>query len=93
MTAHRAVASDPILLSRWNHDYRLSLRVILAGIVILAVSIAFGLGAAWTGSYLTSGWGGLAVGLTGTAGFMLIVLGGSWAYTNRRLLELSDGNT
>jgi hypothetical protein len=84
-----AAAPDQILLSAWNREYRRSLAIIVVGIVVLVAISAFGFWATSTGNYPTSGGTGLAIYLVGTAGFMLIVLGGSWAYTNRRLLQLS----
>jgi hypothetical protein len=92
MDAANAVASDPILLYAWNRDYRLSLAVIVVGIVVVAAVSAFALWANLTVKYPLTGGTGLAISLIGTAGFMLIVLGGSWAYTNRRLLQLSRRN-
>jgi hypothetical protein len=92
MAAQNAAAPDRILLSAWNRDYRLSLAIIVAGIVMLVAISSFGFWATSTGNFPTSLGGGLAIYLIGTAGFMLIVLGGSWAYTNRRLLQLSGRN-
>jgi len=92
MAAQNAAAQDPVLLSAWNRDYRHSLATIVAGILILTAVSAFSFWAISTGSFPTTGMAYLPIGLTGTAGFMLIVLGGSWAYTNRRLLQLSRGN-
>ena len=92
MAASNAARQDPILLSAWHHDYRVSLAVVAAGIIVLAALLGFGLWATSTGNYPTSFGAGLAIYLTGTAGFMLIVLGWSWAYTNRRFLELSQRN-
>lgn len=88
MAAQNAAGLDPILLSAWNRNYRVGLAVIVAGIVTFVSVIAYNLWATATGNYLASGGGTLAIGLTGTAGFMLIILGASWVYTNRRLLQL-----
>ncbi len=92
MAAQNAAAPGRILLSAWNRNDRQGLTIVVAGIVMLVAVIAFSLWATLTGNYPASGSGGLAIGLIGTAGFMLIVLGGSWVYTNRRLLELSRRN-
>jgi len=89
MAAQNAAAPDQILLSAWNRNYRVGLAIIVAGIIILATIIAFSFWATSTGNYPTSGGGGLAIELIGTTGFMLIILGGSWVYTNRRLLQLT----
>jgi len=90
MAAGNAAAPDPILLSAWDRDYRHSLLVVVTGFILLVADGAFGLWAFSTGGFPTSGVAGLSLGLTGTAGFMLVILGASWAYTNRRLLQLNQ---
>jgi len=87
MAAQNAAAPDPALLAAWNRDYRHSLMVILVGFVLFVAVLVW---ATATGSYSTSGMAGLPIELTGVAGFMLIVLGGSWAYSNRRLLQVNE---
>jgi len=89
MAAPDAAASDRILLSAWNRDYRHSLAIIAAGILLLGAISVLSFWATSTGNFPTSGMAGLPIGLGGIAGFMLLVLGSSWAYTNRRLLQLS----
>ena len=90
MAAQNAAAPDPVLLAAWTRDYHRSLTVILAGIILLVATLVFSFWAISTGSFSTSGMAGFPIGLTGVAGFMLIVLGGSWAYSNRRLLQVSE---
>jgi len=89
MAAQNTAALNPSLLSAWNREYRISLAVILVGVVVLVADSVLAFPAILTGNYSALGGTGLAIYLLGTAGFMLIVLGGSWAYTNRRLLQLS----
>ena len=92
MAAESAAESDSMLVSAWNRNYRVGLTVIVAGIVALAAVVAFSFWANSTGHYPASFGASLAIYLVATAGFMLIVLGGSWVYTNRRLLQLSRRN-
>jgi TRAP-type C4-dicarboxylate transport system permease small subunit len=92
MTAPNAAASDSTILSTWRRDYRLSLALLVAGIVILVAISAFSYWANSTGNYPTSFWPGLVIYLTGTAGGMLILLAGTVAYYHWRGLRLSEGS-
>ncbi len=91
MAAQNAVTSEQTMLTAWRRDYRLSLALVVAGIVMVVAISAFSFWANWTGSYPTSFWGGLAIDLIGTAGYMLILLGGTVAYYHWRGLRLSAG--
>ncbi len=79
------------MLSAWRRDYRLSLALLVAGIVILVAISAFSFWANSTGDYPTSFGAGLAIYLIGTAGGMLILLAGTVAYFHWRGLRLIEG--
>jgi hypothetical protein len=91
MAAQSAAASDQTTFSRWVRDYLLSLVLIVAGAVVLLVSIAFTLWANSTGNYPTSYWTGLAIHVTETGGAMLILLAGTVAYYHWRGLQVIEG--
>ncbi|MGA8302591.1 MAG: hypothetical protein WA691_00015 [Thermoplasmata archaeon] len=82
-------ASGPPWLSAWKRDYRLSIALFLAGIVIVVTISAFSFWANMTGNYPTSFWTGLAVEVTETAGGMLILLAGTVAYYHWSFLRQS----
>jgi uncharacterized membrane protein YidH (DUF202 family) len=92
MAAQNAAASEQTLLARWRRDYRLSLVLIVAGIVMAVTYLVFGVETDWTGNYPTSLGVGLAIYLIGTAGGMLILLGGTVAYYHRKGLRLMEGD-
>ncbi len=79
------------MLTAWRRDYRLSLALVVAGIVLVVAISAFNFWASSTGNLPTSWWGGDALDLIGTAGGMLILLGGTVAYYHRRGLRLIEG--
>jgi hypothetical protein len=91
MAAQNSVTSEQIMLSAWRRDYRLSLALLMAGIVMVVAIAAFSVWANSTGNYPTSYSGGLAIYVTGTAGGMLILLAGTVAYFHWRGLRLSEG--
>lgn len=91
MPAQSAATSEQIMLSAWRRDYRLSLALLVAGIVILVAISAFSFWANSTGDYPTSFGAGLAIYLIGTAGGMLILLAGTVAYFHWRGLRLIEG--
>ena len=72
-------------------DYRLSLALLVAGIVMVVALLAFSYRANSTGNYPTSFWTGLAIYVTETGGGMLILLAGTVAYYHWRGLRLSEG--
>ncbi len=79
------------MLSTWRLDYRLSLVLVVAGIVTVVAISAFSFWANSTGNYPASFGAGLAINLIGTAGGMLILLGGTVAYFHWRGLRLIEG--
>jgi hypothetical protein len=91
MAAQSATASDQTMFSRWMRDYRLSLALVVAGVVMVVAISAFNFWANSTGNYPTSFWAGLAIDLIGTAGGMLILLAGAVAYYHWRGLRLIEG--
>jgi len=92
MAAQNAAASDQTIFSTWRRDYRLSLALLVAGIVMVVAYFAFGGWANSTGNYPTAFGAGLAIYLIGTAGGMLILLAGTVAYYHWRGLRLIEGN-
>ena len=92
MVSQHAAASDQTILSTWKRDYRLSLALLVAGIVMVVAYFAFGGWANSTGNYPTTFGAGLAIYLIGAAGGMLILLAGTVAYYHRRGLRLIEGN-
>ncbi|HKN07079.1 MAG TPA: hypothetical protein VJ021_05705 [Thermoplasmata archaeon] len=91
MAAQKAATSEQIMLSTWRRDYRLSLALLVAGIVLVVAISAFSFWANSSGNYPTSFGAGLAIYLIGTAGGMLILLAGTVAYYHWRGLRLSEG--
>jgi len=79
------------MLSAWRRDYRLSLALLVVGIVLVVAISAFSYWANSTGNYPTSFGAGLAIYLIGTAGGMLILLAGTVAYYHWKGLHLSEG--
>ena len=91
MAAQNPVTSEQLMVSTWMRDYRLSLALLVAGLVMLVAIYAFGVWANSTGNYPTSFGAGLALYLITTAGGMLILLAGTVAYYHWRGLRLIEG--
>ncbi len=91
MAAQSAAVSNQTIFSRWMRDYRLSLALVVAGVVMVVAISAFSFWANSTGNLPTSFWAGLAVALIETAGYMLILLAGTVAYYHWRGLRLIEG--
>ncbi len=91
MAAQNAATSVPTILSRWRRDYRLSLVLLAAGIVMAVAYLAVVSWTYSTGTYPTSLVVVLAIRVIGTAGGMLILLAGTVAYYHRRGLRLIEG--
>ncbi|MGD0250008.1 MAG: hypothetical protein ABSB97_03865 [Thermoplasmata archaeon] len=78
--------------SAWRRDYRLSLAILVAGIVVI---VAFSVFVSWaylTGNYPASFGAGLALNLIGTAGLSLIMVGVIFAFHNWSLLRQTRRN-
>ena len=95
MTAEAAVASDQIMLSasKTRRDYRLSLALLVAGIVVVGAFYGFVVWANSTGNYPTSIETDLAVSTVGSVGFVLITVGAIFAGINGSLLRKSRRNS
>ena len=91
MAAQSAAAPDQTILSRWMRDYRLSLALLAAGIIMVVALFVFSVWAYSTGNYPTSFGAGLALYLVATAGGMLILLAGTVAYYHWKGLRLIEG--
>ncbi len=91
MAAQSAKPPSQTIDSRWMRDYRLSLALLVAGLVMLVALYAFDIWANATGNYPTSFGAGLAIYLIGTAGGMLILLAGTVAYYHWKGLRLIEG--
>lgn len=89
MTVQTDAASDQTSLSVWRREYRASLALVSAGIVLIVAISAFSLWANSTGNYPTSVWSVLAIDATETAGAALIFFGGTVAYYHRLGLRQS----
>lgn len=88
MAAQNATATaETGILSRWRRDYRLSLALLVTGIVVVAGVSVFSIWANSTGNYPTSAGGGFATYLLGTAGGILTIVGGIFAFHNWSLLR------
>jgi hypothetical protein len=83
----------PAPLSVWRRDYRLSIVLLAAGVVLVATVAPYSWWANSTGNYPTSFWLGLAVYVLGAAGGMLVLLAGTVAYYHRAGLRHLEGNT
>jgi hypothetical protein len=89
MVAHDSVSSGRTTSSTWRREYRLSLALLVAGVVMVIAYLAFGGGAISVGNSPSTFLGGLAIYLIGVAGGMLILLAGTVAYYHRLLLRQS----
>lgn len=87
MVAPATAGPSPNTLGRWQRDYRLSLVIVVAGVVLVVAVTAFSLWANPSGGPLPSFWTGLAVRVLETAGGMLALVGGIFALHNRSLLR------
>ncbi|MGA8302720.1 MAG: hypothetical protein WA691_05815 [Thermoplasmata archaeon] len=85
-------ASDQSTFSTWRRDYRLSLALFVAGIVLVVAYFAFGGWPNSTANYPTTFRAGLAIYLLGSAGGALILLAGTVAYYHWRGLGLIEGS-
>jgi hypothetical protein len=92
MAVQNAAASDQTILSTWRRDYRLSLALLVVGIVMVVAYFAFGGWANSIGNSPTTFGAGLAIYLIGTAGGMLVLLAGTVAYFHWKGLRLIEGN-
>jgi hypothetical protein len=90
VTAQKVTALDPTIFSTWRRDYRLSLALLVTGVVmVVAISVL----SLWNPTTTSSSlWTGLAMQVTFTAGGMLILLAGTVAYYHRRGLRLIERN-
>jgi len=68
MAVENASASGQVVLSIAKRDFRVSLAIFVAGIVMVLATLTFSLWANATGNYPASLGGGLTVYLVGTAG-------------------------
>jgi hypothetical protein len=66
--------------------YHLSLAIVIVGLILIAVVVAFSWWASSTGNFPTYA-SGLTLDLTGTGGFMLCILGGTVAVHHRSYLR------
>lgn len=89
MAAPNAVPYDQILLSasKTRRDYRLSLALLVAGIVVVTTFYGYLFWASSTGGYPTSIGTGLAISTIGGVGFILITIGAIFAGVNWSLLR------
>lgn len=89
MAAQIAAAPDTILLSvsKTRRDYRLSLALLVAGIVVVVAFYGSVLWAESTGNYPTSIETDVAISTVGSVGFVLITVGAIFAGINRSLLR------
>jgi uncharacterized membrane protein len=87
MAAQTAAASDRALFSYVLREYRASLALFVAGIVLIVALTIYSLWASVTGNSPTTLAEGLAMQVVGTAGFMLVLLAGTVAYYHRKFLR------
>ena len=90
MAAQNAVTSEQAMVTTWMRDYRLSVALFLAGVVMAVGILCFTIWANSSGNYPTSFGGSLAIQLIGTAGGILVLFAGTVAYYHwrgRRLIE------
>ncbi len=92
MAAQKAAALEQTILTAWRRDYRLSLAILEAGIVVIVAYSALVSWAYLTGNYPPSFGVGLAMNLIGTAGLSLIMVGGLFAFHNWSLLRETRRN-
>ncbi|MGP8075642.1 MAG: hypothetical protein ACLP8Y_02755 [Thermoplasmata archaeon] len=92
MAAQSAVTSEQIMISTWMRDYRLSLALLAAGIVMVVAYFVLGGATNSIGNSTTTFGAGLAIYLIGAAGGMLILLAGTVAYYHWKGLRLIEGN-
>jgi hypothetical protein len=92
MAATTAAAPDQTLFSAWRRDYRLSLALLIAGVVLVVAYFAFGVWGNSTGYYPATFGADLAINLSGSAGGALILLAGTVAYYHRKGLRRFQGN-
>jgi uncharacterized membrane protein YidH (DUF202 family) len=93
--AGQNVAASEQMFSAWTRHYRLSLAILVGGIVMFVAVIAFAYLGNLTGSYPTSSGSGpvvLAIDVIGSAGFAMIFAGAVFASHNRSLLRQSRQN-
>ena len=94
MAAQSVAASDQISLSasKTRRDYRLSLALLVAGVVVVVAFYGFVFWAMGTGNYPTSVATGSAISAIGSIGFILILVGAIFTGINWSLLRKSRRN-
>lgn len=80
MAAQDTAYPSQTVISTWMRDYRLSLALLAAGIVMVVAVSAFSIWTNSTGNASATFGAGLAMDLIFTAGGMLILLAGTVAY-------------
>jgi site-specific recombinase len=91
MVAQAAAGSDPVTRTA-AREYRLSLALLSAGVVLLVAVALLTVGGGSAGNHTSSFWNGLSTQIAETAGFMLILLAGTVAYFHRSFLRRSRRN-
>lgn len=89
MAAQTAAASDQVLISasKTSRDYRLSLVLLVTGIIMVGAYYSFAYWANATGNYPTSIAPGVAISAIGSIGFVLILVGAIFTGVNWSLLR------
>ncbi len=80
MSVPGGTTSDSAFFARWRRDYRISLLIVLVGIVLGVALAAFSLWAQSTGHAPTTLGSALIFRALVTASGMLVLLGGTVAY-------------
>lgn len=87
MSIQNASAAAPVVPPSVLREYRLSLALLAAGIVLLVVTLAVSAWVSSSGTQSLFSWTGLLVQVGETAGAVLILLAGTVAYYHRSFIR------
>ncbi len=93
MSVQNATAAAPVVPPSVLREYRLSLALLVAGIVLIGVTLAVNAWVSSSADQSSFSWAGLLAQVGETAGGVLILLAGTVAYYHRSFIRQNSPPT